>query len=60
MHVIRSATRGRAASSGTPTAGVFVARPEAMQTLDDLQRSTRSTGLVHLDLDRFHQVNTQW
>lgn len=60
MHVIRSATRGRAASSGTPTSGVFVARPEAMQTLDDLQRSTRSTGLVHLDLDRFHQVNTQW
>ncbi|MFN8022950.1 MAG: PAS domain S-box protein [Acidimicrobiales bacterium] len=43
-----------------PTPGAFVARTDAMQLLDAVRRSPRSAGVVHLDLDRFHQVNTQW
>ena len=48
------------AAPSTPTPGAFVARPEAVQLLDTIQRTARSAGVVHLDLDRFHQVNTQW
>lgn len=51
-------TGARAAAS--PSSGAYVPRPDAMALLEELQSSSRSAGVVHLDLDRFHQVNTQW
>ncbi len=60
MHVNRSVALTTPSPSTMPTAGRFVTRPEALQALESFQTSSRSTGVVHLDLDRFHQVNTKW
>jgi len=59
MHVTPSTPHGTA-DTPTPPMGSYVARPEAMRVLDEVQASSRSVGVVHVDLDRFHQVNTQW
>lgn len=47
-------------SSVAPSPPNGAARPGAHQLLDSLQTVARRAGVVHLDLDRFHQVNTQW
>ena len=49
-----------ASATMPPPPGAFVSRHDAYVLLDALQRSPRCAGVVHLDLDRFHQVNTQW
>ncbi len=59
MRVNRSTPRGITAPN-RPATGTVVARADAVRLLDQAQQAQRSVGLVHLDLDRFHQVNSQW
>ena len=38
----------------------FVTRSDLLSSLADAQRSGRGVGVVYVDIDRFHQVNTRW
>ena len=60
MHVFRSQNLGTATRSKSASTSVLVDRSVALARLDEAQGSARTVGVVHLDIDRFHQVNTHW